>query len=172
MSVYPQVKSEDAPKYNIEVALDKAEEDAIIDRALAIAKKRAKQYGVTIGTPYAARDYFTLRLAKREDQHTEVFSVAFLDSHHRLIAVEDIFQGSISQCMIYPREVVRRALHHNASSLVLSHNHPSGNLEPSQADKRLTQTLRDALALVDVTVVDHVICGEGNSLSMAENGSM
>ena len=100
----------------------------------------------------------------------EVFAVLFLDSQNRLQAMEELFRGTLSQTSVYPREVVLRALHHGAAAVVLSHNHPSGSVQPSRADETLTQTLKAALALVDVRVLDHVIVGQGQALSMAEQG--
>jgi DNA repair protein RadC len=96
-----------------------------------------------------------------------------LDSQSKLIKLEEMFTGTLNQTSVYPREVVRRALHHNAAAVVLSHNHPSGSVQPSRADELLTLTLKASLALVDVRVLDHVITGEGGqTLSMAEQGMM
>ncbi len=111
--------------------------------------------------------YLQLQLGSRPH---EIFAVMFLDATHRLIALEEMFRGTLSQTSVYPREIVVRALHHHASAVVLAHNHPSGGVEPSRADLAITQTLMAALALVDVRVLDHVIVGEGKSLSMASKG--
>ena len=115
----------------------------------------------------AVKDYLKLHLGTRPH---EVFAALFLDSQHRLIALEELFRGTLSQTSVYPREVVLRALHHHASGVVLAHNHPSGSVQPSRADESLTQTLKAALALVDVRVLDHVIVAPGAALSMAESG--
>jgi DNA repair protein RadC len=96
--------------------------------------------------------------------------VLFLDSQHRLLALEELFTGTLTQTSVYPREVVLRALHHNAGAVVLAHNHPSGVAEPSRADEFLTQTLKSALALVDVRVLDHLVVGQGRVVSFAERG--
>ena len=120
-----------------------------------------------LDTPQAVRHYLQLQLAARAH---EVFAVLFLDSQHRLIALEELFRGTLTQTSVYPREVVLRALHHQASAVVLAHNHPSGSTAPSRADEALTQTLKAALALVDVRVLDHVIVAPGQALSMAEKG--
>ena len=117
----------------------------------------------------AVKDYLQLQLAQRPH---EVFAVLFLDSQHRLIALEELFRGTLSQTSVYPREVALRALHHHAAAVVLAHNHPSGSVQPSRADEALTQTLKCALALVDVRVLDHVIVGPGQALSMAEKGAL
>jgi DNA repair protein RadC len=108
-----------------------------------------------------------LQLAARPH---EVFAALFLDAQHRLIALEELFRGTLTQTSVYPREVVTRALHHRAAALILAHNHPSGCVEPSRADEALTHTLRAALALIDVRVLDHVIVAPGRALSMAERG--
>ena len=118
-------------------------------------------------TPGAVKQYLQLHLAHKKH---EVFAVLFLDSQNRLLAMEEMFRGTLSQTSVYPREVVLRALHHGACAVVLSHNHPSGSVQPSRADEALTQTLKASLALVDVRVLDHVIVGQGQALSMAEQG--
>lgn len=94
----------------------------------------------------------------------------FLDSQNRLITLETLFRGTLTQTSVYPREVVVRALHHQAASVVLAHNHPSGSVQPSRADEALTRTLVAALGLVDIRVIDHVIVAPGDALSMAERG--
>lgn len=118
-------------------------------------------------TPEAVKQYVQLQLAARAH---EVFAVLFLDVQNRLLAMEEMFQGSLSQTSVYPREVVLRALHHQASAVVLAHNHPSGTVQPSRADESLTQVLKTTLALIDVRVLDHVIVAPGQALSMAERG--
>lgn len=117
--------------------------------------------------PDAVKRYLQLHLAGHGH---EVFAALFLDSRHRLIALEELFRGTLAQTSVYPREVVKRALHHHAAAVVLAHNHPSGSVQPSRADETLTQTLKAALALVDVRVLDHVIVAPGQALSMAEAG--
>ncbi|MCQ4273558.1 DNA repair protein RadC [Pseudomonas kuykendallii] len=118
-------------------------------------------------SPQAVRDYLKARL--RHEPH-EVFACLFLDAKHRVLAFEALFHGSIDSASVYPRQVVKRALAHNAAALILTHNHPSGVAEPSQADRQLTRRLTDALALVDVRVLDHFIVGDGEPLSMMESG--
>jgi len=118
-------------------------------------------------SPDAVKHYLQLHLSALAH---EVFAVLFLDMQNRLIAMEEMFRGTLSQTSVYPREVVKRALHHQAGAVVLAHNHPSGSVQPSRADEMLTQTLKAALALVDVRVLDHVIVGQGQTLSMAERG--
>ena len=118
-------------------------------------------------SPGAVKHYLQLHLSAREH---EVFAVLFLDVQNRLLAMEELFRGTLTQTSVYPREVVLRALHHQSAAVVLAHNHPSGSVQPSRADEALTQTLKAALALVDVRVLDHVIVAPGDALSMAERG--
>jgi len=118
-------------------------------------------------TPQAVRDYLQLQLGSRPH---EIFAVLFLDSQHRLIALEELFRGTLTQTSVYPREVVVRALAHQAGSVVLAHNHPSGEARPSRADEALTQTLKAALGLVDVRVLDHFVVTSTQAVSMAEMG--
>ena len=118
-------------------------------------------------TPEAVKHYLQLHLAAKAH---EVFAVLFLDVQNRLLAMEELFRGTLTQTSVYPREVVLRALHHQASAVVLAHNHPSGTVQPSRADEQLTQTLKNTLALIDVRVLDHVIVAPGLALSMAERG--
>jgi DNA repair protein RadC len=120
-------------------------------------------------TSSAMRDYLQLRIGSLRH---ECFSVVFLDTRHHLIACDELFRGTLSSASVYPREVVVRALHHNAAAVVLAHNHPSGDVKPSQADKALTKTLTAALGLVDIRVLDHIIVGSGQSFSMCENGDL
>jgi DNA repair protein RadC len=118
-------------------------------------------------SPHTVRRYLKSML---RHEASEVFGCLFLDSKHRPLAFEILFRGTIDRASIYPREVVRRALLHNAAALILCHNHPSGHCEPSQDDVHLTQVLKRSLALIDVRVVDHVIVGDGEPLSMVEHG--
>lgn len=131
------------------------------------ALKEELQRGDTLNSPQVVRDYLQLLLAGRQQ---EVFLVLFLDTQHRVIASEELFHGTLSQTSVYPREVVKRALFHNAAAVILAHNHPSGITDPSQADQLLTSALKQALALVDVTVLDHFVVAAGQTLSFAERG--
>lgn len=132
-------------------------------RALAAEMKA----GVNLSSPTAVRDFLRLQLQHRP---VEVFVGLFLDAQNRVIAVEELFSGTLTQTSVFPREVVRRALHYNAAGMIFAHNHPSGVAEPSHADETLTQALKQALALVDVRVLDHFIIGKGATLSFAERG--
>ena len=120
-----------------------------------------------LDSPQAVKDYLQLQLASKKH---ECFAVLFLDNQHKLLALEELFRGTLAQTSVYPREVVLRALHHHAAAVVLAHNHPSGTVQPSRADETLTQALKAALALVDVRVLDHIIVAPGLALSMAEKG--
>jgi DNA repair protein RadC len=120
-----------------------------------------------LSSPEAVRRYLRLLL---EHRPVEVFTGLFLDAQNRLIAAQELFSGTLTQTSVYPREVVRHALRHNAASVIFAHNHPSGVAEPSRADESLTQALKQALALVDVRVLDHFVVGHGGMLSFAERG--
>lgn len=120
-------------------------------------------------SPGKVKDYLRMRLS---GLHHEVFAVLFLDAQHRLIALEEMFRGTLTQTSVYPREVVKRALERRAGGVILAHNHPSGTAEPSRADEFLTQTLKAALALVDVKVLDHLVIGQSEAVSLAERGLM
>jgi DNA repair protein RadC len=118
-------------------------------------------------SPQATRAFLKTQLYRHPH---EVFACLFLDNRHRVVKYEELFRGTIDGASVHPREVVRRALEINAAAVIFAHNHPSGVAEPSQADLRITQRLKDALALVDVRVLDHFIVGDGEGTSMAERG--
>ena len=118
-------------------------------------------------TPGRVKDYLRLRLAGHDH---EVFAVLFLDAQNRLLSAVEMFRGTLTQTSVYPREVVKRALAKNAAAVVLAHNHPSGAAEPSRADEFLTQSIKSALALVDVRVLDHLVVGHSEVVSFAERG--
>jgi len=123
--------------------------------------------GPSLTSPRVAREFLIARLRDRDH---EVFCCLFLDSRHRLISFEELFRGTIDGASVHPREVVKQALRRNATSVILAHNHPSGVAEPSQADEIITTRLRDALALVDIRMLDHLIVGDGACTSLAERG--
>jgi len=139
---------------------------AVMELARRAVAERLREREV-FGSPEAVKNFLQLHLARRPH---EVFAALFLDAQNRLIAMEELFRGSLTQTSVYPREVVLKSLQHHAAAVVLAHNHPSGTVQPSRADEALTQTLKAALALVDVRVLDHVIVAPGNALSMAEKG--
>jgi DNA repair protein RadC len=141
-------------------------EDQVIVKAIGILGRRLKHRDV-FSSPDSVKDF--LRLQGQGLDH-EVFAVIYLDAQNRLIEYERLFRGTLTQTSVYPREVVKQSLHAGAASVILHHNHPSGRCEPSRADEALTQTLKSALALVDVRVLDHVITSDDGALSMAELG--
>ena len=147
--------------------LNTIEEDAIIKSALEILDRRLRQPGEMFDSPAALRQFLRLLLAEREH---EVFLVILMDAQNRMIHSEELFSGTLTQTSVYPREVVKLALKHNAGAVVFCHNHPSGLAEPSRADEVITGDLKKALALVDVKVLDHFIVASREVLSFAERG--
>lgn len=145
------------------------EEDAIIASALKVLEKRCYRADArALTSPEACRDYWRFSLAALP---YEAFCCAFLDSQNRLIAMEEMFRGTLNQTSVYPREIVKAALTHNAAGVIFCHNHPSGVREPSRADELLTNALKQALALVDVRTLDHfIVAGTGPVMSFAERG--
>jgi len=125
--------------------------------------------GTAIQSPADSRNYLTVRL---RDRPQEVFCAIFLDNRHRVLAFEELFFGTIDATTVYPREVLRRALHRNAAAVILAHNHPSGVAEPSAADQSITRRIRDALELIDVRLLDHFIIGDGSCVSLAARGML
>jgi DNA repair protein RadC len=123
--------------------------------------------GDALSRPGDTRDYLTARL---RDYAHEVFACLFLDNRHRVISFDELFHGTLDGASVHPREVVKRALSHNAAAVIFAHNHPSGVAEPSRADEAITRRLKEALALVDIRVLDHFIVGEGEAVSFAERG--
>jgi DNA repair protein RadC len=138
--------------------------------AIEIARRSLRQElreGSALPSPGAVRDYLRLTLGGRPH---EVFLCLWLDAQHRVIACEQHFEGTLTQTSVYPREIVKAALKHNAAAVIFAHNHPSGVAQPSQADELLTRNLRDALALVDVKVLDHFVVAGNQAISFAERG--
>ena len=143
---------------------------AQLQAALELARRHLGEHlrrGDLLLNPEATRRYLITTLG---DLAHEVFCCLFLDTRHRLICYEELFQGTIDGASVHPREVVRRALHHNAAAVILAHNHPSGSVEPSDADQRITRHLTQALQLVDIRVLDHFIIGDRTAMSFAERG--
>ena len=145
----------------------RARERATVARALEILGRYMRQPGTLFDGPDKVGPYLQLQLA---GEPCECFGVLYLDSQHAAVAFETMFRGTLAQASVYPREVVLAALRHDAAAVILAHNHPSGNLAPSRADTALTQTLKTALALIDVRVLDHFIVSGAGALSMAEKG--
>ena len=142
-------------------------DDTIIAQALAILAIRLRKPGAVLASPAAVRDYLQLTIAEREH---EVFVCVFLDAQNKVVALDELFRGTLSQTSVYPREIVKAALRYNSAAVIFAHNHPSGVAEPSRADEALTQTLRHALALVDIRVLDHFIVAGSITVSFAERG--
>jgi DNA repair protein RadC len=143
---------------------------AVLKAALELARRHfreALRVGPALAAPETTRSFL---LAQLRDRPYEVFCCLYLDNRHRLLAFEELFRGTIDRAGVHPREVLRQTLAHNAAAVILAHNHPSGVLEPSQADELITRRLRDALALIDVRVLDHFIIGDGTCFSFAEAG--
>ena len=143
-----------------------ARADEVLHQARRVLSQRVRR-GATMSSPQAVKDYLLLQIGALEH---EVFCVLFLDAQHRIIALKQMFRGTVTQTSVYPREVVKEALGCNAATVVLAHNHPSGAAEPSRADEFLTQTLKTALALVDVRVLDHLVVAGADACSFAERG--
>lgn len=180
-----KAKSEDSPAYistpahaalhsNADAlrALEAMPTAWVVSYALDRVQADMPTAGPMMAGPRDVREYLVLKNASHVDQHIERFSVLFLDSQHRELALETIFTGTLTQASVYPREVVRAAIRLNAAAVVLTHNHPSGSPTPSQADGVLTRTLKSTLDLIDVRVLDHIIVAGTQSASMAELGIM
>ena len=144
----------------------RAELAAVLELARRSMARQLQQRAV-FDTPGRVKEYLRLHIARHEH---EVFVVLFLDAQSQLLQMEEMFRGTLTQTSVYPREIVKRALKLNAAAVVFAHNHPSGAAEPSRADEYLTQTLKSALALVDVRVLDHLVVGHDDVVSFAERG--
>ena len=146
--------------------LNADEQETIMALALSILARKHRR-GSALTSPEATRSYLRLEIG---DRHNELFGVLFLDNRHRILAKEEMFYGTIDGASVHPRVVVQRALTLNAAAVVFYHNHPSGVAEPSQADIRITERLKDALGMVDVRVLDHFVVSTDDSVSLAERG--
>jgi DNA repair protein RadC len=143
-------------------------DEAVIGTALKLLARRIAK-GPLLSSPRAVKDYLRLRFA---DLEYEVFCLLFLDKRHRLIACEEMFRGTIDGASVHPREVVKTALRYNSAAVILCHNHPSSCAEPSHADELITHRLKSALDLVDIRVIDHLIVGASEVISLAERGAL
>lgn len=144
----------------------KPEEAKILDKAFKIMQRELKR-GTALSDPQAAGSFFKTRLASKD---REVFAAIFMDNRHRLIAYEELFLGTIDGAEVHPREVVKRGLALNAAAVIIAHNHPSGNREPSAADRAVTARIKQALAMVDLRLLDHLIIADGPPVSLAARG--
>lgn len=138
-----------------------------IRRAISLLERHLRQPGVAFTSSEVTRDWLRLQLAPLA---REVFMVLLLDNQHQLLSAETLFTGTLRHVDVYPREIVRVAMQHNAAAVVLAHNHVSGQPEPSQADRRITARVKEVLALIDVRVLDHLVVGHHDSVSFAERG--
>ncbi len=138
-----------------------------IRTALSLLERQLREPGASFTSSHAARDWLRLQLATLE---REEFTALFLDNQHRLIAHETLFTGTINHTQVHPREVVKAALKHNAAAILVAHCHPSGHAEPSDADRRITERLRQALDLMDIRLLDHLVVGGMEIVSLAERG--
>ncbi|MFY0991790.1 RadC family protein [Halomonas sp. C05BenzN] len=143
-----------------------APDDHVIDVARQVVERSVSK-GVKLNSPTRVREFLWLKLAGYDH---EVFGAIFLDSQHRVIEFSELFHGTLDSASVYPREVVKAALHHNAGAVIFTHNHPSGEPDPSDADRRITQRLQEALGLIEVRVLDHIVVGGSDSVSFAERG--
>ena len=143
-----------------------ARAEEVLQQARRVLSHRVRR-GATMSSPQAVKDYLRVQIGVLEH---EVFCVLFLDAQHRIIALKQMFRGTVTQTSVYPREVVKESLALNAAAVILAHNHPSGAAEPSRADEFLTQTLKATLALVDVRVLDHLVVAGADCESFAERG--
>ena len=139
----------------------------IIREAITLLENQLREPGTPFTSSQSVRDWLRLQFATLE---REVFIVIFLDNQHQLLAYEILFQGTINSITVYPREVVKAGLKHNAAAAVLAHNHPSGYAEPSTADRQITECLKQTLALVEIRLLDHLIIGGMDIVSLAERG--
>lgn len=152
---------DESGNYSIQAATP----NQIIELAASILENRI--IGETLTSPKDSEQYIQLKIGSLEH---EVFCCLFLDNRHRVIAFDELFRGTINGASVHPREVVKQALKHNAAACILAHNHPSGVAEPSQADQQITKLLKDALNLIDVRVLDHIVVSTEETVSFAERG--
>lgn len=169
-SLVRKIRSEDESSYEVNhvthLGREELSDDLILSMAHDILEARVKR-GSVISSPQTTRDF--LKFEFRDLKHEEFF-VMFLDNRHRVIHMESLFRGTIDGASVYPREVVVETLKHNAAAVIFAHNHPSGVSTPSQSDKDITARLKNALAVIDVRVLDHLIVGDGEAYSFAEHG--
>ena len=142
-------------------------EQKVLDRAARILAREAKERPYSMTSPGLVRDFLRFRL---EHVEHEQFCALFLDSQHRLIEFAELFRGTLDSASVYPREVAKEALRHNAAAVIFAHNHPSGIAEPSMADRKITKRLEEALGLFEIRVLDHIVVGSPGMVSFAEEG--
>lgn len=161
-----KIKSETTATYSNE----KSDDGLIIEQAIKLIQSKLKTPGTLLTSPSLVHDYLTLHLAQFEEEH---FALILLDTKHRVIGFENLFRGTVDGASVYPRKVVKTALAYNAAAVIIAHNHPSGDPEPSHADVTMTKRLKESLELIDVRVLDHIIvggCSQTLTVSFAEQG--
>jgi DNA repair protein RadC len=158
------IKTQTPTPYSAASTID---EDALIANAVAILQRRLSNAQIKLTSSQTTIDFVTLTLAPLRN---EAFHCLFLNNQHQLIASEQLFTGTIDGCTVYPREVVKKVLAHNAAAVIFAHNHPSGDAEPSSADMAITNKLKTALNTIDVRVLDHIVVGNTTHVSFAEKG--
>ena len=164
-----EIRSEDEAFYKYVTGVDSAREgeDQLIERALAIIEGRWVEPMYVMENPDTVKNYLRLKLAALE---YEVFAVLFLDNRHRVIDFQEMFRGTVDGASVWPREILKEALKVNAAAVILAHNHPSGVVIPSKADKRITERVSEALALISVRTLDHILVGGVEAYSFSEAG--
>lgn len=160
----------DQPRINAVISFSEAGDDAddkIIQQALAILERRMLREAFKASSPQVIKQYLVMKMARLDH---EVFCVLWLDVKNRILDYEEMFRGTLTHCAVYPREIVRSAMRNNAAAAIIAHVHPSGEPDPSDADRHLTKAIRDALSLVEVRLLDHIIVANVKTFSFAENG--
>ena len=171
-SASPAFCAESMPRYSATPVQRRASVDNLLQCACELLRRQellALQRGPALTSPSNTKDYLRLHFARYEH---EAFVVVFLDTQHRVLAIEELFSGTLDQTSVYPREIARRALQLTCSAVILAHNHPSGTCEPSRADQHMTLTVKAALALISVRVIDHLVVAGSAFVSMAELGQI
>lgn len=167
LSTITRINSEEPAPYSVDTTDQDNEDGKIIEQALEILLRRLRVPGAALTSPSAVTDYLRLAISERE---FELFYCIYLDTKNCVIDIISEFRGTIDGCSVHPRQIVAGALYRNAAAVIFAHNHPSGSAEPSQADVQMTRRLKDALALVDVRVLDHFVVCPNEVVSLAQRG--
>lgn len=160
-----KINEEESPEYGTAPLIGKQEET--INQALKILESRIKEKGDFMCNPKEVINFLKFKISELEH---EVFSIMFLDNQHRLIKYKELFRGTINGSSVHPREILKEALKYNSSAVIIAHNHPSGMIEPSSADREITRQIKDSLELIDIRVLDHIIIGGKESFAFSERG--
>lgn len=167
MSNLNQVRSEEPAQYDVSRRYSYNSMEEVVQAAKIYVAQQLQQTGEVLNSPTKVKDYFILN---DDSSDREVFKILWLNNQMEMIACEVLSTGTINQAAVYPREVVKSAIRHEAAACIISHNHPSGSLEVSRSDEEITKHLKEALGLIDVRLVDHIVTAKGESYSFAENG--